>query len=199
MGWSTLILRLVTVTVLGLARKPELAWTLPLGDLPPGHWPPCCPLSPICPADIDECQSSPCAYGATCVDEINGYRCSCPPGRAGPRCQEGRWRAPLWVRATPGGTGKAWTPEPVAPTDPPLPLLTVLVFGRSCWSQGVPFPHGSSWVEDCNSCRCLDGRRVCSKVPGGPCPRASLTSPALPGSDILVPLAWGGPVFCPLP
>lgn len=24
------------------------------------------------------------------MDEINGYRCSCPPGRAGPRCQEGR-------------------------------------------------------------------------------------------------------------
>uniref|UniRef100_A0A8D1PZM4 Delta-like protein n=1 Tax=Sus scrofa TaxID=9823 RepID=A0A8D1PZM4_PIG len=83
---------------------------------------------PDCRINIDECQSSPCAYGATCVDEINGYRCSCPPGRAGPRCQE------------------------------------VMVFGRSCWSQGVPFPHGSSWVEDCNSCRCLDGRRDCSKV-----------------------------------
>lgn len=40
--------------------------------------------------DIDECQSSPCAYGATCVDEIDGYRCSCPPGRSGLRCQ-GRW------------------------------------------------------------------------------------------------------------
>ncbi len=39
-------------------------------------------------SDIDECQSSPCSYGATCVDEINGYRCLCPMGRAGPRCQE---------------------------------------------------------------------------------------------------------------
>lgn len=39
--------------------------------------------------DIDECQSSPCGYGATCIDEINGYRCTCPPGRIGPRCQEG--------------------------------------------------------------------------------------------------------------
>ncbi|KAK2104900.1 Protein jagged-2 [Saguinus oedipus] len=83
---------------------------------------------PDCRINIDECQSSPCAYGATCVDEINGYRCSCPPGRAGPRCQE------------------------------------VIGFGRSCWSQGTPFPHGSSWVEECNSCRCLDGRRDCSKV-----------------------------------
>ncbi|XP_078134215.1 protein jagged-2-like [Sander vitreus] len=38
--------------------------------------------------DIDECQSSPCAEGSTCVDEINGYRCVCPPGHAGARCQE---------------------------------------------------------------------------------------------------------------
>lgn len=44
---------------------------------------------PIFSLDIDECQSSPCGYGATCIDEINGYRCTCPPGRVGPRCQEG--------------------------------------------------------------------------------------------------------------
>lgn len=50
-------------------------------------------------------------------------------------------------------------------------------------------------MEDCNSCRCLDGRRVCSKVPGAPCPRAFLTSPALPRSDVLVPLAWGALSF----
>uniref|UniRef100_A0A8C1QM58 Delta-like protein n=1 Tax=Cyprinus carpio TaxID=7962 RepID=A0A8C1QM58_CYPCA len=43
---------------------------------------------PDCRINIDECQSSPCSYGATCVDEINGYRCLCPMGRAGPRCQE---------------------------------------------------------------------------------------------------------------
>lgn len=40
-------------------------------------------------ADINECQSSPCALGSTCVDEINGYRCLCPPDRTGSHCQEG--------------------------------------------------------------------------------------------------------------
>lgn len=39
-------------------------------------------------SDVDECQSSPCAEGSTCVDELNGYRCVCAPGHAGPRCQE---------------------------------------------------------------------------------------------------------------
>lgn len=39
-------------------------------------------------ADIDECQSNPCAGGATCLDQIDGYRCVCPPGHAGPRCRD---------------------------------------------------------------------------------------------------------------
>uniref|UniRef100_A0A8C6T5Y0 Delta-like protein n=1 Tax=Neogobius melanostomus TaxID=47308 RepID=A0A8C6T5Y0_9GOBI len=43
---------------------------------------------PDCRININECQSSPCAYGATCADEINGYRCICPLGRRGSRCQE---------------------------------------------------------------------------------------------------------------
>lgn len=45
----------------------------------------CSPLT-----DINECQSSPCAFGSTCIDEINGYRCLCPPDRIGPHCHEGK-------------------------------------------------------------------------------------------------------------
>ena len=78
---------------------------------------------------------------------------ACGARRVGGGC---RWRG----HAQAGGSGGAFSP--CAPLLPP----TVVVFGRSCWSQGVPFPHGSSWVEECNSCRCLDGHRDCSKVCG---------------------------------
>ncbi|KAF3842281.1 hypothetical protein F7725_024232 [Dissostichus mawsoni] len=43
---------------------------------------------PDCRININECQSSPCAFGSNCVDEINGYRCLCPPDRTGPHCHE---------------------------------------------------------------------------------------------------------------
>lgn len=65
-----------------------LAWTLyPI-------WEPFSylPLFSSFVADINECQSSPCAAGSTCVDEINGYRCLCPPDRTGPHCQEGIYK-----------------------------------------------------------------------------------------------------------
>lgn len=55
--------------------------------------------------DINECQSSPCHFGATCVDEINGYRCICPIGYSGVKCLEGEWAGPvvsctLWSELT---------------------------------------------------------------------------------------------------
>ncbi|CAH1782710.1 unnamed protein product [Owenia fusiformis] len=37
-------------------------------------------------ADIDECASSPCLNGGTCVDGVNGYTCGCIPGYEGLHC-----------------------------------------------------------------------------------------------------------------
>lgn len=38
--------------------------------------------------DINECASSPCTFGSTCIDGIGEYKCICPPGRTGRKCEE---------------------------------------------------------------------------------------------------------------
>ena len=37
--------------------------------------------------DINECLSSPCVFGATCEDVVNGYVCHCAPGYTGTQCE----------------------------------------------------------------------------------------------------------------
>uniref|UniRef100_A0A667YJW5 Delta-like protein n=1 Tax=Myripristis murdjan TaxID=586833 RepID=A0A667YJW5_9TELE len=40
-----------------------------------------------CVADTDECASSPCAQGGTCIDKENGFECLCPAQWTGKTCQ----------------------------------------------------------------------------------------------------------------
>ena len=40
--------------------------------------------------DIDECASSPCQNGGTCVDQVNDYLCQCAPGYTELQCQTGK-------------------------------------------------------------------------------------------------------------
>ena len=41
--------------------------------------------------DIDECSSNPCANGATCSDQVNGYTCICAGGWQGTHCDQGTY------------------------------------------------------------------------------------------------------------
>ena len=43
--------------------------------------------------DINECASSPCQHGSSCINRQNGYTCACAPGYEGVHCQIGN--APL--------------------------------------------------------------------------------------------------------
>ena len=36
--------------------------------------------------DVNECESLPCANGATCIDEIDGYTCHCTEAWLGELC-----------------------------------------------------------------------------------------------------------------
>lgn len=36
-----------------------------------------------CEVNIDECIEHPCVNNGTCVDDINGFNCSCPPAYEG--------------------------------------------------------------------------------------------------------------------
>ena len=38
-------------------------------------------------ADINECASNACQNGATCIDLVNGYTCTCVIGYTGINCQ----------------------------------------------------------------------------------------------------------------
>ena len=37
--------------------------------------------------DINECTSTPCQNGATCIDGVNLFTCNCVPGYTGTKCQ----------------------------------------------------------------------------------------------------------------
>ena len=43
--------------------------------------------------DIDECVSSPCQNGGTCIDSINAYTCSSVLGYTGMNCEIGNFQS----------------------------------------------------------------------------------------------------------
>ena len=56
--------------------------------------------------DVDECLTSPCKNGATCVNNDGGYQCQCGAGWTGDQCEKGTlsfkqtlWQNMLYVHA----------------------------------------------------------------------------------------------------
>lgn len=46
-------------------------------------------------SDNDECISTPCENGGTCVDGINDYQCACVAGYTGFNCKTGEYSCVL--------------------------------------------------------------------------------------------------------
>lgn len=44
-------------------------------------------LGKICNIDVNECNSNPCLNGATCIDNVASFTCSCPIGLTGMLCE----------------------------------------------------------------------------------------------------------------
>ena len=47
--------------------------------------------------DTDECASDPCMNGATCVDQVNQYACTCDAGYEGTHCETGTNPSNIYV------------------------------------------------------------------------------------------------------
>uniref|UniRef100_A0A8C7BHX0 Aggrecan core protein n=1 Tax=Neovison vison TaxID=452646 RepID=A0A8C7BHX0_NEOVI len=94
------------------------------------------------PEDIDECLSSPCLNGATCVDAIDSFTCLCLPSYRGDLCEIG-------------------TAVSGAPRASPFKPLTCVADQELCeegWTkfQGHCyryFPDRESWVDAESRCR----------------------------------------------
>ena len=48
------------------------------------------PIILVLYTDIDECATNPCQNGGVCLDDVNGYNCTCEAGYTGLDCETSR-------------------------------------------------------------------------------------------------------------
>lgn len=127
-----------------------------------------------CEHDKNDCDPFPCYNGAQCVDGVNWYICDCAKGFAGPDCRiniNDCASHPCAYGSTcidgvgaykclcpPGRTGQQCD-EVIGVWQQP----TV-----TCSFRAKTYVERSSWMDGCNSCQCIDGRPVCTKIWCGP-------------------------------
>nr|XP_046232815.1 protein jagged-1b-like isoform X4 [Scatophagus argus] len=116
-----------------------------------------------CSRNTNDCSPHPCYNGGTCVDGDNWFRCECAPGFAGPDCRININEC----QSSPCSVGSTCVDEIngyrcVCPPGRVGPRCQE-ASGRPCEVGGLLAPDGSRWDEDCNRCRCHNGRIGCTK------------------------------------
>ncbi|XP_069063428.1 protein jagged-2 isoform X1 [Pleurodeles waltl] len=119
-----------------------------------------------CTQNTNDCNPHPCYNGGICVDGVNWFRCECAPGFAGPDCRINIDEC----QSSPCGYGSTCVDEIngfrcLCPPGRAGPRCQeVIGFGKNCWLNGIQFPHGSRWDQECNTCHCLDGLVECTMM-----------------------------------
>ncbi|XP_038582849.1 protein jagged-2b isoform X3 [Micropterus salmoides] len=133
---------------------------------------------PTCGLNINDCNPHPCYNGGICVDGVNWFRCECAPGFAGPDCRININEC----QSSPCAYGATCVDEingfrcicPRGRTGARCQEFKGI--GKTCHYAGLQFPHSSRWEEECNSCRCINGKVDCTKVLCGRRPCRLLSS-----------------------
>ncbi|XP_072239661.1 protein jagged-1b-like [Leuresthes tenuis] len=123
-----------------------------------------------CILNTNDCSSYPCYNSGTCVDGDKRYQCECAPGFAGPDCRININEC----QSSPCAFGSTCIDKingyhcicPLGRTG----ARCQEVAGRPCMHGGLVALDGNRWDEDCNSCRCHNGRVTCTKLWCGPKP-----------------------------
>uniref|UniRef100_W5NG98 Delta-like protein n=1 Tax=Lepisosteus oculatus TaxID=7918 RepID=W5NG98_LEPOC len=123
-----------------------------------------------CTQNTNDCSPHPCYNSGTCVDGDNWYRCECAPGFAGPDCRININEC----QSSPCAFGATCVDEIngyqcLCPPDRSGPRCQEVI-RRPCIASGRVMYDGTKWVEDCNTCRCQNGRVSCTKMWCGPKP-----------------------------
>ncbi|KAF1394521.1 hypothetical protein PFLUV_G00001180 [Perca fluviatilis] len=118
-----------------------------------------------CSHNTNDCSPHPCYNSGTCVDGDNWYRCECAPGFTGPDCRINVNEC----QSSPCSSGSTCLDQInsyhcVCPPGRTGPRCQEVSGGRPCLvSGGLLAQDGSRWDDDCNTCRCHNGRISCTK------------------------------------
>ncbi|XP_026469731.1 protein jagged-1b [Ctenocephalides felis] len=115
---------------------------------------------PQCEEPLDQCHGEPCHNGGTCVGGPGWFRCECSRGFTGPDC-----RINVNECASSPCQGGAPCKDRIGgytclcPPGRAGERCEIETSGSGCWA-----PPNSTWLNECNTCTCVQGIQRCSNL-----------------------------------